>query len=376
MRKLNTLPAVVIVTVAVLAVAAGGVLAAQRSPRSEGGSAAAPLAPPATTPLASPANVSTSAPPALPNGKITLKLSKLGKGRPPQVPYLVGREVRGGAGDPVKIPGAEPIHYVARMGNSVLAVLGTNKGADLLRLDPTGESRRTPDVSSLAVTADATSAAYAAPRIAETGEDLGGGTVYAEQADGTVQKVAVGGFGVEVIAYRSGTVYFRSAKIQTGKAWELYSWTPGNPTAALVKTVPSPTALSSDATIAASLDVAADTSSCSAVVEVATGKKLWRTCENGLEGFTPDGRTVIGGPTYGDGYGAAATSALDARTGKLLYEWNGLAFLQTAAEDDQHLLIRADDGEGTKGAIIRCDVTTGRCELATPLALTQVSIGQ
>ncbi|MEU4390363.1 hypothetical protein [Kribbella sp. NPDC023855] len=376
MRKLNTLPAVVIVTVAVLAVAAGGVLAAQRSPRSEGGSAAAPLVPPATTPLASPATVSSSTPPALPNGKITLKLSKLDKGRPPQLPYLVGREVRGGAGDPVKIPGAEPIHHIARLGNSVLAVLGTNKGSDLLRLDNTGEKRRTPDVSSLVLTADAASAVYAAPRIADTGEDIGGGIVYAEQADGPVRKIAVGGFGLEVIAYRAGTVYFRSAKIETGKTWQLYAWTPGSPTATLVKTVPSPTALSSDATIAASLDITADTSSCSAVVEVATGKKLWRTCENGLEGFTPDGRTVIGGPTYGDGYGAAATSALDARTGKLLYEWNGLAFLETVAEDDQHLLIRADDGEGTKGAIIRCDVSTGRCELATPLALTQVSIGQ
>jgi hypothetical protein len=366
MRQKNTRPAIVVATIAVAAVVLGGVLAAQRSPHSETGSAAAPLGAPATMP---------SGTPALPNGKVTLKLSKLVKGRDPQVPYRVGREVRGGAGDPMKIPGTGEIHYVARLRNSVLAVVTKELGTELLRLEYTGKVRHTPDVTSLVMAADSSSAAYAAPRIADTGEELEGGTIYAEQADGTVQQLKVRGYGIAVIAYRNGTVYFRSEKVETGKSWELYAWMPGSPTATLVKTVASPIAVSADAT-ATSLDVATDTASCSAVVEVATGKKLWRTCENGLQGFTPDGRTVIADPTYTDGYGAGTTTALDAKTGKLLYEWNGLTVLQTVAEDDQHLLIRADDGEGTKAAIIRCDITTGRCELATPLALTQVAIGQ
>ncbi|ADB32053.1 hypothetical protein Kfla_2988 [Kribbella flavida DSM 17836] len=38
------------------------------------------------------------------------------------------------------------------------------------------------------------------------------------------------------------------------------------------------------------------------------------------------------------------------------------------AEDDDHLLMVADTGENTRAAIIRCTISTGACELATPLA--------
>lgn len=367
MRRKNLRPTVIVAAVAVAAVVLGGVLAAQQGPRSEAGAAAAPLGPPTTTP---------SATPALPNGKVALKLSKLVKGRDPQMVYRIGREVRGGAGDPVRIPGTGEIHSVARIRDSVLAVVTKEMGTELLRIEYTGKVRHTPDVTSLVVTSDASSAAYAAPHFATTGEEVEGGTIYAEQADRTVQQLKVRGYEISVLAYQNGKVYFRSEKALTGKSWKLYAWTPGSATATLVKTVASPSALSADGTIAASLDAASDTASCTAVVEVSTGKKLWRTCENGIGGFTPDGRTVIAEPTYVDGYGAGAASAVDAKTGKLLYEWSGLSFLQTVPEDDQHFLLRVDDGDGTKAAIIRCDIATGGCELATPLALTQIAIGQ
>jgi hypothetical protein len=65
---------------------------------------------------------------------------------------------------------------------------------------------------------------------------------------------------------------------------------------------------------------------------------------------------------------------LDGEKGDLLHEWSG-TFRQTVAEDDQHLLLLADDGEGTKASIIRCTITTGACELATPLARGELLIG-
>jgi glutamine amidotransferase-like uncharacterized protein len=60
----------------------------------------------------------------------------------------------------------------------------------------------------------------------------------------------------------------------------------------------------------------------------------------------------------------------------VIREWGGgPSFRQTVAEDDQHLLILADDGPDTKAAIIRCTVTDGQCELATPLAAGELMIG-
>jgi hypothetical protein len=44
-------------------------------------------------------------------------------------------------------------------------------------------------------------------------------------------------------------------------------------------------------------------------------------------------------------------------------------------EDDQHLLLLADDGEQTPASIVRCTITSGACELATPLAKGDLLIG-
>ena len=44
--------------------------------------------------------------------------------------------------------------------------------------------------------------------------------------------------------------------------------------------------------------------------------------------------------------------------------------LEAVPEDDDHLLMVADSGEGTPSAIIHCAISTGACELATPLTKT------
>ncbi|MEV8376782.1 hypothetical protein AB0P21_28835 [Kribbella sp. NPDC056861] len=111
-----------------------------------------------------------------------------------------------------------------------------------------------------------------------------------------------------------------------------------------------------------------DGGSCSTISEVATGKQLWRTCDNMIRGFTPDGGTAIGGPAYPDGYCDVEQAALNARSGKLVRQWKG-CFHSITAEDDQHFLIVAvvknAGEENASRAIIRCDFTNGECELAT-----------
>jgi hypothetical protein len=91
-------------------------------------------------------------------------------------------------------------------------------------------------------------------------------------------------------------------------------------------------------------------------------------------GFTPDGATAIAGPIYQDGYGNGIAAVLDAKKGTLLHEWSGV-FRQWIPEDDQHLLLLADNGEGTPASIVRCTISTGACERATPLAKGDLLIG-
>jgi hypothetical protein len=387
MRQMNGRLIVLVAAVAVAAVALGGVFAYRQGPRGSD-SAAAPLSAPTSPATSTPSRTPTQTPSATPTTpsltpsapqttstgptKIKLNLAKLPKGRAPQIPYLVGREVRGGAGDPAKIPGTDNIQAIARLGNSVLAVVSKGSGTELLKVDY-NQVERVPDVTGLVSTADQSAVAYAATRTTEGGGRLKGGIVYAETTESAKSLKLPNSWDVEVLSYLNGKVYFRASATESGSLWHLYEWTPGSAKATEISTVKSPTALSGDGQIAASIGLLNDSGTCSDVTVVATGKKLWRTCDNLLSAFTPDGATAIGRPSYLDGYCDGTASALDARTGRLIREWTG-CFHQGEAEDDQHLLFIADatDGGGEDGygrrAIIRCDVTTGACELATPLS--------
>lgn len=391
MKRTNGRLIVLVASVAVAAVALGGVLAYRQAPQ-VGDANAAPLPiqsstptpapgqsktptstpvtpPPSTTPSKTP----STAPPTS-SGPVTVKVNvgKLQKGREPQVPYLVGREIRGGAGSPAKVPGSGIIYAVGRLDPYVLAIVGKgDAGSELIRFDGySGDIRRTPGVSSLVTTDDQSGAAYAAARTSSRGAATMGGIVYAESG-GSVQSLKVpDAWNTEVLAFVNGTVFYRAGATENG-AWSLYSWRPGSAKAQLEKAT-SPTAVSHDGRIVASASLINDSGSCSTVSEIATGKQLWRTCDNWIRGFTPDGATAIGGPSYGDGYCNLEQAALDAKGGRLIREWQG-CFHQIRAEDDQHLLIVAvasggGGDPGTKSAIIRCNINTGGCELATAIS--------
>ena len=378
MRRTNGRMVILVAAVAVGAVVTGGALAYRQGPEPGTQAEAAPLS---STPSATPSTAkpsatstpSTTTPTKKAPVKSTVVLSKLTKGREPQVPYLVGREVRGGAGGPIKIPGTEQIQQVARINDDALAVVSKGAGSELLRVDSAGEVTRTPDVTAMVTTDDGSAAAYVASRSDESGQELKGAIVYAESNG--VEKLSIPDlWDVWPLAYVEGKVYYRATANRQANRWSLYEWTPGDSKAKEIETVVSPTGVSSDARTAASLSVLSNSSSCSNVTEVATGKRLWRTCDYQVHGFTPDGTTAIAAPAYQDGYGDGLAAALDVEKGDLLHEWSG-TFRQTVAEDDQHLLLLADDGEGTKASIIRCTITTGACELATPLARGELLIG-
>ncbi|MGW6278879.1 hypothetical protein [Kribbella sp. NPDC055071] len=394
MRKMNGRLIALVAAVAVAAIATGGALAYRQGPSHNTQVDAAPLAgtpspgqtptPPTPTPSATPKSTPpparTPVPTATPSKagpvKSKIELAKLADGRAPQVTYVSGRTVKGGPGQEVTVPGKADIQAVARLSQSVLAIVtkGTNQ-TEMLTLGSDGKIlKRTPDVTAVVTTEDGMAAAYTATNRSEaTGQEQPGAIIYAEEK--AVQKLTMPGvYDAYPLGYIGGKVYFSARATEAGNSGTFYSWIPGASKATAIKGVPVPTALSSDGTLAASLINQTDYKSCTNVNEAATGKRLWKTCDYMVDKFTRDGSTAIAGPFYRDGYGDGLTAALDATTGNLLHEWSGV-FRQTVAEDDNHLLILADDGEETPASIIRCTITTGTCERATPLAKGNLLIG-
>ncbi|MFG1906450.1 hypothetical protein [Kribbella sp. NPDC048928] len=375
-----------VAAVAVAAITGGGALASRQGPADANGSATplstspstAPSTPAPTTTTAKP--TPTKVPPSTtPTGLVKTKivLKNLTQGRAPQITYLAGRTIRGGAGEDVKVPGTAQIQAVARLGGSSFAVVTKKFGTELLTLNNvTGEvTRRTPDVTQIVTTDNGSAAAYIATHVKETGEETAGATVYAEEANSDVwpRTITVPGvWNARIHGYFDGTVYFDAAPTQSG-ATVLYRWKPGEPKAIAIKSIPNALAMSSAGT-AGSLTTLSDQNSCSSLLAVPAGTRLWRTCDYMITGFTPDAATVIAGPKYQDGYGDGIAAVLDAKNGAPLHEWSGV-FRQAIPEDDQHLLLLADDGEQTPASIIRCTISSGACELATPLAKGDLRIG-
>ena len=97
----------------------------------------------------------------------------------------------------------------------------------------------------------------------------------------------------------------------------------------------------------------ADGSACWLVVAYETGETAFRTCDFGLDSFSPDGRFIIGNSAETDGAGARDLAVLDARTGDVVVRFeqprDGQMYLgQAVWEDDDHVLAPLTDGLETE----------------------------
>lgn len=390
----NARLAVVVACISVTAVAVGGAVAYRQVP-SPASSAATPLTDVATssspvskTPSSTPSTPLTTQkpvptptpsltrPPTSTPGltgpvKVSVDLAKLGKGKEPQIPYLIGRVVRGGDGPPRTIPGTDTIGQIVRSGTEVLAVVSDFTRSRLIRIGPSDKATYTADVTSL-VGGEFGNVAYAA--VPDGSDGSGGGTVYYERA-GSQWKLDVpaAALGLEVLGLQNANKVYYRWQSTVGGHWNLFEWLPGSksaPTPQQVKSVVSADYVSADGVVAGSISDSAPAEggqTCSTVTLLATGKRLWRTCDSWVQGFTPDHSVTLGTGGRGDEGTAKTVTAQETATGKVLREWAG-AFEVVAAEDDQHLLIVSRSGVGgSKGSIIRCDVNTGGCEFAVGL---------
>jgi len=398
-----------VAAVAVLAVVAGGAVAATRGPKAQSsGQSAAPLpgstpastptpsgsgqpsakpapvtTPPATpTPVAKPKPVQTTPPPT----DVKITLSKLPKGRPPQVTYLAGRVLRGGGGPAVTIPGTENIGQAVRFGDQILVVLQQDQGGgELARMgayDTGFASQRIAGVQSLVVTPDGRHVAYGTAKHSPGVGSVRGNAVYWETSDDvsgrrTLQRPS--DWATRVLAVVGDTVYFESDTDSNGITSTLNAWQSRTGKVSRINVGGRPHRMNNGGTAAVHSAGGSPQNWCWAVADIETTLQQWKTCEYDLRGFTPSETVAIGTPTQTDGSGDPLIAAIDADDGEVLRQWTGAKFVHAVAEDDKHLLITAYEGRGalplgrppaTDSAIIRCNIDTGACQLATPLART------
>jgi hypothetical protein len=363
--------------VSVAAVVAGALVAAQQTPTlaaaSGGGvipiDSVSSLAPTSSTTPSRPPGT----PPTAPSGpvKLTLDLTKLKQGAAPTTAYVADRTVRSGQTE-FTLPASDgPVWDVARAGTGGALVLHSPKddGRAVLTTWSGGSRGETVnDVSSVRSAADHSTSAYAVQPTTADGTELPRFTLtWRDDASGEKMSLQRSGeHGPIVHAVQGSEVYF-SALSKTSKQ-TLYRWTAGDASPRPISAAPTPSAVSSDLVLAASIVSQADDGSCTALVELGSAKKRWQTCDYAVDELRSGSDFALGGPAYRDGYGDGLFAALDLKTGKAVREWSAgsaVAIISTVMEDADHVLVLAE--QGGKTAIARCAPKTGTCELAGPL---------
>lgn len=371
--------AVAVVAIAVpVAVYAGGTLNGDGpvAPPSTSGTPTSPatVTPSSTPPPAKPSQQPTqSSPPTsqqtgLPGPvKIEIDLTKLGRGARPKMTYIDGNAVVvDGRRIVVKDPNLR-LWQAAATGRGAAVLHALDEAGGLSLLDAEGNEVRAFDNGNrLRSSRDGSAIAFAVPAGTPVGPQKAGATLYhRDNSSGTLRSLRLqSGYDLRIHAVIGDAVYFSYRPKESADHGVLRKWIAGSSQSTRVTTVPWPSAVSDDGSIAATLRSISDSGSCSALVDVADGSERWRTCKNQLVEIAPDNGTVLGDDAYSDGYAPLKISLLDSRNGTLLREWRGL-FTEQRYEDSDHVLLVAEqDG---KSAIVRCTISTGSCELATPV---------
>lgn len=302
-----------------------------------------------------------------PSGPVNVKLdlTKLPEGGPPSVPYLDGTTVVDGD-DEIDVSG--PAMAIAPTTDGVYV---TSTNWQLTHYTTDGETEDLGRIQSTPVaSADGEWAAWAT-------NANGSATLVLRDANGEESTVELDGaeaYSVDVHTIVDGTAYFTYYLRGNGRNVPLQTWSSGDEAPEPVDGDIDATAVSRDGNLAAPLELVHDFRNCATIVDLATGDETGKQCGPffSIKGFSPDGRYAWA--DNAEGYGPTQVTILDTETGEVIRRYdsasqrNLITFADTTFEDDDSLLIRAEqDGIG-QTALVRCDVITGDCELAAPLA--------
>lgn len=347
------------------------------APLSSAGVTGTPTTP--GTPTAGPSTPTTPSSTPTPTGKpsgtptsggltgptvIELEPDTYRRGAAPSIPYVDQRTLIAGG---TRATAKARVNAAARTSTGVLAIGSSDDGrTELQDFDDTGRlRRRVADVATVEASTDGLFSAYATQN---RDAEVKGSTItwQSHKTSQTLQVRRPNDFDVRVLYVNAGFVYFSSRPSVSGDS-RLYRWKLPSSVVEQVANVKNPLTLSPQGLQLAMLSSISDQGSCTAVVD-ATDTRIayWRTCAFMVHSFSPKGRTVLAGAAYADGYGEGFAAVLDNSTGKVLRKWSGTV-LGSAYEDEDHVLLTADDDDDKRGAIVRCSISTGDCELATPL---------
>ena len=310
--------------------------------------------------------------------KVELDLQTLSGGDEPSVPYLAGRTVVGD-GFEIDVPGTAPIAGIAPVDDGVYVATGDGvPGWPLARYSSSGDTEDMGLVQSTPVAStDGRWVVYLTSKTDRFGNSVGPATlVLLDDRSGeqsTVSLPHADASQVDIHAVSDGTVYLSYDDRRTGRAVPLQTWSVGEPAPVPVPGDFDATAVSPDGGVVAELTKVTDFGACSAVVDRTTEASLWRTCDYLVKGFTPDGDYVWAIPSNSEGYGPTAIAILNAETGAVVRHYDPvyprrhqITFSDAVFEDDEHLLVRAEqDGSTT---LMRCELLTEECRAAEPLA--------
>ncbi len=294
---------------------------------------------------ASPSATPTSEPPEpRPDGTFRLTTAGLRSGVPPQVPYVDGPGSRVVTPDG-PVPADLSYQQVVRYGDGWLALGYDGAGAEMHILDADMEVQRSfPSGDSFAVSNDGSQVAYV---------EL--------QPDGSQMLVNAPTNGLDV---QSWTLPARPAVRPVGivdSGTVLYETQQGTSTALALASAEGTTKITglvaaSDADITNGL-IAGQTrsdllnGSCYGVLDPArsTTSTVWETCDYSIDGFSPDGRYLLGSIPDFDGMGAPTLAVLDARSGEPVVEFrpdrnDQTALFQRTWEDGDTVLAIAVKG--------------------------------
>jgi hypothetical protein len=132
----------------------------------------------------------------------------------------------------------------------------------------------------------------------------------------------------------------------SGTRTEIYRMSMDGQPEQILDTVMNLSDVSPDGTLATGL-ISMDNieqTSCSAVVEIATGKQRWKTCEAGNLRFSPDGEHVLGSDPYLDGANHSLWVVLDAADGSEVRRGEGIVFDEAWDTDTSWLVIAGESG--------------------------------
>jgi hypothetical protein len=110
-----------------------------------------------------------------------------------------------------------------------------------------------------------------------------------------------------------------------------------------------------------------DLGSCSGVYDTRADHFLWKTCDNSLFRFSPDGKYLLASAPYLDGLGLGSLSVLDVRTGDPVVKFTirGGFIAQQGWEDETHPLVVISGPDGWE--LLRLGTDGTRERLAGPV---------